>query len=753
VRATASVVIPAHNRAPLTRQCLETLLRSPQERAALQPIVVDDASTDDTPDVLEEFGDRINIVRHDTNTGFAQSCNDGAAAARGDWLVFLNNDTLPTGPWLDTLLGYAESRPHVAVVGAKLLFRDGTVQHAGVVFSQKLTPHHLYAGFPGDHPAVNKSRPFQTVTAACALLRRSVFEQEGGFDPTFVNGYEDTDLFFRFRRAGHEVHYCHKSSVYHLESVSRVYGADDRNHELFMARWGDFARPDDVAHYVSDGLIALQYMHEYPLRLSVSPLLATFAGERRTATERLLAERSRAVFEARRENTELRADLADARNELAVLRGDAPPARMHFPLLDSGPPKRARADATATTLQIEEKIAPLRLEVTTRATPSVDLLVPTVDFRYFFGGYITKFAVAQALAAQGLRVRVVLVDETPFQPAIWREQLSRYDAFPDLLDRIELVAAFDRSLPLPVHPDSCLIATTWWTAHIAQRASEALGRDWFLYLIQEYEPFTFPMGSFAALARETYHFPHWALFSTELLRDYFSEHRLGVFERAAAETQHAAFRNAITDVGEVAHADVALRAPRRLLFYARPEAHAARNMFELGVLALERSIETGALGPDWELTGIGSTAEQTTITLRGGRPLRLLPRLDIGAYRDVLRSHDVGLALMYTPHPSLVPIEMASAAMAVVTNTFENKTGEALAAISPNIVGVEPTIEAIAKALAAADERARDYESRVRGADVHWPRSWDDALAPVLPLVKAYIQATSPSLLNKLDRH
>ena len=134
-----------------------------------------------------------------------------------------------------------------------------------------------------------------------------------------------------------------------------------------------------------------------------------------------------------------------------------------------------------------------------------------------------------------------------------------------------------------------LIATTWWTAHIADAALRSLDADRFLYLIQEYEPFTFPMGSYAALAAESYTFPHTAVFSTELLREYFRRHALGVYAGADGDASSTSFDNAITAIDPPTAAELAGRSPRRLLFYARPEPHAARNMFEVGVLALSRA--------------------------------------------------------------------------------------------------------------------------------------------------------------------
>jgi hypothetical protein len=271
------------------------------------------------------------------------------------------------------------------------------------------------------------------------------------------------------------------------------------------------------------------------------------------------------------------------------------------------------------------------------------------------------------------------------------------------------------------------IATTWWTAHIAHNAVEQVSGERFVYLIQEYEPFTFPMGTYAALASESYGFPHFALFSTELLRDYFRRRGIGVYSDGgpAGDRASVSFENAITPVDPPTAAELAGRRTRRLLFYARPEPHASRNMFELGMLALDRATEEGTFGQGWELHGIGTVNERRRMTLASGAVLELTPRHEQGAYADLLRGHDVGLALMYTPHPSLVPIEMASAGLLTVTNSFENKTADAMSAISPNLITVEPSLDGIAGGLREAARRVEDFERRVWGSEVSWSRDWN----------------------------
>jgi GT2 family glycosyltransferase len=306
-RAGSTVVIPAYNQAALTRQCVDAVL----EMDPCEVVVVDDASTDATARVLAAYGRRVRTVAHKANRGFAVSCNDGAALGRGEFVVFLNNDTIPRRGWLKALERYADRHPAAAVVGSKLLYPDTTIQHAGVVICRDRYPRHVYTGFPSDHPAVNVSRPFQIVTAACMLVRRRVFVKAGGFDPAFQNGFEDVDFCLRLGLAGHEVHYCADSVVQHLESVSPGrFSRDRHNVDLYRKRWIDRVRPDDLERYLEDGLLELAYEGRYPFNLRCSPLLATVESG---GHHRLLREKSRQVAELMRENTRLSIELGRAR--------------------------------------------------------------------------------------------------------------------------------------------------------------------------------------------------------------------------------------------------------------------------------------------------------------------------------------------------------------------------------------------------------------------------------------------------------
>lgn len=254
-RFTCSIIIPVWNKVELTQQCL-VALGPATEDVSFELIVVDNHSTDSTPQLLSSLGGDVRIITNDENLGFAKACNQGAAIATGEYLVFLNNDTIPLTGWLSALVDEVQTHPDVTVVGSKLLYQDGTTQHAGVAIDRNnLTPYHIYNGFAADHPAVNKRRELNAVTAACLLIRRSVFAELGGFDEGFLNGFEDVDLCLRVREKQGRIVYQPRSVLYHLESQTPGRKEHDQaNANRLHRRWGHcWWLVDDDSIYAGDG--------------------------------------------------------------------------------------------------------------------------------------------------------------------------------------------------------------------------------------------------------------------------------------------------------------------------------------------------------------------------------------------------------------------------------------------------------------------------------------------------------------------
>jgi GT2 family glycosyltransferase/Flp pilus assembly protein TadD len=294
-RFKASIIIPVFNKLELTRQCLTTLA-SITTMPEYEVIVVDNASSDGTAEFLAELGGDVQVISNPENYGFAVACNQGANAASGEFLLFLNNDTIPTEGWLNALVDEVERHPDVAVVGSKLLYEDGTIQHAGVAFSRIVfTPYHIYRTFPADSPMVNRRREFQCVTGACMLVRRDVFEQAGRFDEGFKNGFEDVDLCLKIRERGWRIVYRPDSVVYHLESQTPGRKTHDRdNARRLLERWSrKWWIPDEDALYLSDGLAChvrtdqgMLYNHLEPLASVADQTAWQFVADTQSAAQR-----------------------------------------------------------------------------------------------------------------------------------------------------------------------------------------------------------------------------------------------------------------------------------------------------------------------------------------------------------------------------------------------------------------------------------------------------------------------------------
>ncbi len=234
-----SVVIVTHNACEWTARALRALVDNTEP--CYETIVVDNASTDHTRELLADI-DNATVILNDVNRGFGVANNQGAAAALSPKLLLLNSDVLVRRGWLPPLVETLDRDERVGAVGPCLLNLDGSLQLAGALIAR--TGSTMEYGF-GEEPTSSEysfRRHVDYVSGACLLLRRSAFEQVGGFDPVYGLAYfEDADLCLSLSALGYRVLYEPRSAVTHGRGMS---GRGDalvrlamRNRAVFRKRW------------------------------------------------------------------------------------------------------------------------------------------------------------------------------------------------------------------------------------------------------------------------------------------------------------------------------------------------------------------------------------------------------------------------------------------------------------------------------------------------------------------------------------
>lgn len=240
-----SIIIPVHGKLDYTIACLQSIMLQPAI-ATFEVIVVDDASPDDTASVLASVHG-VHLLSHAENRGFIGSCNAGAAAALGEFLLFLNNDTQVTSGWLDALLGCFAENDDCGIAGSRLVYPDGRLQEAGGLVFSDASGWNVGRFEARDNPAYAWRREVDYVSGAAMMIPHALFDDIGGFDPRYAPAYyEDTDLAFAVRQAGKKVYYEPASTVIHLEGISSgtdLYAGMKRyqliNQQTFAAKWAE----------------------------------------------------------------------------------------------------------------------------------------------------------------------------------------------------------------------------------------------------------------------------------------------------------------------------------------------------------------------------------------------------------------------------------------------------------------------------------------------------------------------------------
>ena len=216
-----SVVIPVFNKSNYTFNCLRSIRDVLADSDLnVEIIVVNDHSTDDTAEILAQVKG-VRVLTNPKNLGFIDSCNNGAAIAQGQYLLFLNNDTLVSPRCFEELLLTFQNKADAGLVGAKLLYPDGRLQEAGGIIWNDASGWNYGRLDDPEKPEYCYLREVDYCSGACIMVPRELFNDLGGFDTRFRPAYyEDCDLAFQIRQAGYRVYYQPLAQVTHFEGVT-----------------------------------------------------------------------------------------------------------------------------------------------------------------------------------------------------------------------------------------------------------------------------------------------------------------------------------------------------------------------------------------------------------------------------------------------------------------------------------------------------------------------------------------------------
>ena len=238
-----SIIIPKYKLLSLTYNCIAAIILA-STTPNYEVIVIDDCPEDET-ESLAEYVENLVFIKNDENLGFLRSCNSASEVAKGEYLVFLNNDTEVTVGWLDSLSFVFNTFQDVGMVGSKLIYPDGRLQEAGGIVWGNGKPWNIGNLANADDPRYSYTRQADYLSGAAFMISAKVWREIGMFSSEYIPAYyEDTDLAFKVRKSGLKTFFCAESVVVHFEGMSNGRDLDSgiKKHQTinapkFRAKW------------------------------------------------------------------------------------------------------------------------------------------------------------------------------------------------------------------------------------------------------------------------------------------------------------------------------------------------------------------------------------------------------------------------------------------------------------------------------------------------------------------------------------
>ena len=352
------------------------------------------------------------------------------------------------------------------------------------------------------------------------------------------------------------------------------------------------------------------------------------------------------------------------------------------------------------------------------------IMVPELNASVIFGGYIALFQFMRFMQARGVRIGVLVLNEIEQREALLRTFSTSPVAHGVLSASDITTIGIGRTLRL--HPGDMLLAYNWTTSIVAAKMARFLDDPAYYYFAQEDERIFYANDSYRFLAESLFHAePRPRLIcNSALLADHFRAAGL-VDDR----TETGIFEQGLPPAPLPTVVDLSSRSPRRFVFYGRPEDHAKRNLMSIALMAIARARRDRVFAAEpWEFFMMGSSRMGDSFDLEGIK-VTCLRNMDYDSYRKALTGFDVGMSLMYAPHPSVPPFEMVRSGIVTVVNTMPLRDADWYRSISANFEPAAPTVEGLAAAIGRAVARVGDVQGRLAAATSHHPASWDESFA------------------------
>lgn len=640
-----SIIIPTKDKPDLIITCVKSVLEKTTYQN-FEVVVVDTGSTD--PRVFEfyqtlEQVERVKLLDYSQPFNYSAVNNWAVEHCQGEVLLFLNNDTeIIGGDWLEEMLIWAQ-RPEIGAVGAKLLKPDGTIQHAGVIVGLGGFANHIFAGLPEASNTLfgltEWYRNYSAVTAACMMIRREVFEAVGGFDEAFRLNGSDVSLCLRLTEAGFRVVYNPFAKLYHLEGATHL-GKNiptdyllSRESYLPLLEAGDPYFNPNLSYY--NLIPSFKKHHEKRPIETVDQFIQQLQQE---SSQALAAPKAAEIDTYSREATMFAGWL----------------------------------DFSQSLLEESQQVHANYLKAL--EIKSVTWFLPVFDHAFYGGMHtILRFA-AYFHIQKGVSTQFVIVNNYLTS----QKAFSMITApFPELADcKVVVLDTLDDVSKL--EPTDAAFSTLWFTAYYLLRYNQTKRKFNF---IQDYEPLFYPAGSISAQVQATLRMGFYGITNTVTLKNIYEGYYGG-----QATSFTPAVNTGLFKPGD-RPSPLDKKPPHTVFFYGRP-GH-PRNGFELGSVALRKV--KAQLGDKVRIITAGANWSPLDYGLDG-----VVENLGLLSYEqtaELYRTCDVGFIMMFTRHPSYLPLELMSSGCLVVTNInpatrwlLESEVNCLLAEASPTIL-------------------------------------------------------------------